>query len=58
VREALAKRRAGQRGPQKTPTKELVSLRLDRAVLTHFRAAGEGWQTRINAALKRLVAGK
>ncbi|MBD8065573.1 BrnA antitoxin family protein [Devosia sp. PTR5] len=36
--------------------KELVSLRLDRAVLQHFQDDGPGWQDRINAAL-RVVAG-
>ncbi len=36
--------------------KELVSLRLDRAVLEHFQDDGPGWQDRINAAL-RAVAG-
>jgi uncharacterized protein (DUF4415 family) len=41
-----------RRGPQKKPTKQLVSLRLDRDVLEHFRAAGRGWQSRINAALR------
>jgi len=32
--------------------KELVSLRLDRAVLEHFQDDGPGWQERINAALR------
>ncbi|MET3926527.1 BrnA antitoxin family protein [Devosia sp. 2618] len=36
--------------------KEMVSLRLDRAVLEHFQEDGPGWQDRINAAL-RGVAG-
>lgn len=36
--------------------KEMVSLRLDRAVLEHFQDDGPGWQDRINAAL-RAVAG-
>ena len=36
--------------------KELVSLRLDRAVLEHFQDDGPGWQDRINAAL-RVAAG-
>jgi len=49
--ERAAKRRA--RGPQKAPTKELVSLRLDRDVLTKFREQGRGWQVRINAALRK-----
>ena len=37
--------------------KEQVSLRLDQAVLDHFRAGGPGWQDRINAALRK-AAGK
>ena len=32
--------------------KEMVSLRLDRAVLEHFQEDGPGWQERINAALR------
>lgn len=32
--------------------KELVSLKLDRAVLEHFQDDGPGWQDRINAALR------
>jgi uncharacterized protein (DUF4415 family) len=36
--------------------KEMVTLRLDRAVLEHFQEDGPGWQDRINAAL-RLTAG-
>lgn len=36
--------------------KEMVSLRLDRAVLEHFQDDGPGWQERINAAL-RVAAG-
>ena len=43
------------RGPQKAPTKQLVSLRLDPEVIQHFRAGGEGWQSRINAALRTLI---
>jgi len=42
----------GVRGPQKAPTKELVSLRLSRDVVESFRASGDGWQTRIDRALK------
>ena len=36
--------------------KEMVTLRLDRAVLEHFQDDGPGWQDRINAAL-RIAAG-
>lgn len=32
--------------------KEMVSLRLDQAVIEHFQADGPGWQDRINAALR------
>ena len=35
--------------------REMVSLRLDSAVLTHFQKDGPGWQDRINEALKALV---
>jgi uncharacterized protein (DUF4415 family) len=45
-------RRRGQRGKQKTPTKVRVSLRLPADVVTHFRATGKGWQTRIDQALQ------
>jgi uncharacterized protein (DUF4415 family) len=45
------------RGPQKAPTKQLVSLRLDRDVIAHFKAQGAGWQTRINKALRTAMAG-
>ena len=49
-------RRPGQRGPQKAPTKQQVTVRLDRQLLAHFRRGGRGWQTRLNEALKRLVS--
>lgn len=47
----MFERMRGQRGPQKSPTKERVGLRLDHQVVEHFKAAGAGWQSRINAAL-------
>ena len=43
--------RRGKRGPQKAPTKKLVSLRLSPEVIEHFKASGPGWQTRIDGAL-------
>lgn len=52
----LPKRRRGQRGAQKTPTKQQVTLRLDSSVLEYFKTTGRGWQTRINEALKHIVA--
>mgnify|MGYP001605734235 CR=1 FL=1 len=47
----------GERGPQKSPTKQQVTLRLDRDVVERFRATGEGWQSRINAALRKAKVG-
>lgn len=49
---SLTGRRPGQRGPQKNPTKELITLRLDREVIAAYRATGPGWQGRMNEALK------
>jgi uncharacterized protein (DUF4415 family) len=50
------KRLPGQRGKQKAPTKELVTMRLDRVVVEHFKRGGDGWRARINATLKRGIA--
>lgn len=44
-----------RRGAQKTPTKEMISLRLDRDVLERWRATGPGWQGRVNEALRKAV---
>ncbi|ESX13065.1 BrnA antitoxin family protein [Mesorhizobium sp. M0179] len=47
------------REPSAAPNvRELVSIRIDRAVLDHFQEDGPGWQDRINDALRQLVAGK
>lgn len=43
--------RRGKRGPQKAPTKKLVSLRLSSEVIDHFKSTGRGWQTRIDSTL-------
>lgn len=40
------------RGPQKTPTKIPVTIRLSRDVVERFKASGTGWQTRVDTALK------
>jgi uncharacterized protein (DUF4415 family) len=53
----LAKRKRGQRGPRKKPTKVAVTLRLDRDVLGKFKKHGPGWQTRINDALRKAKVG-
>jgi len=47
-------RSRGERGPQKMPTKQQVTLRLDRDVIERFRATGSGWQGRINEALRKV----
>ncbi|WP_404404362.1 BrnA antitoxin family protein [Pelagibacterium halotolerans] len=51
----LPKRKAGQRGPQRAPTKRQITLRLDEEVITYFREQGPGWQSRINETLKKAV---
>jgi uncharacterized protein (DUF4415 family) len=51
----LLKRKPGQRGPQKAPLKQQVTLRLDPEVLAYFKAKGRGWQVRINDALRSLM---
>lgn len=38
--------------PLKENRKELVSVRYDADILAEFRAMGEGWQTRMNDALR------
>ena len=40
-------------GPNRTAPKEAVNIRLDPDVLAYFRATGRGWQSRINAALRK-----
>ena len=44
------------RGPQKAPTKVLMSVRLDADVIAFFKATGDGYQTRINDELRKVVA--
>jgi len=41
--------------PLGSGTKAQVTLRLDVDVLEKFKASGDGWQTRINEALKSWV---
>jgi uncharacterized protein (DUF4415 family) len=48
----LAASRRG-RGPQKQPTKVAVSLRLTREVVERIKADRPGWQSRMDAALKK-----
>jgi uncharacterized protein (DUF4415 family) len=39
--------------PKSANPKRAVSLRLDPDVLAHFRSTGRGWQSRINALLRK-----
>ncbi|MBA3997812.1 MAG: hypothetical protein C0466_11660 [Candidatus Accumulibacter sp.] len=38
--------------PRAAVTKERITIRLSRDVVEQFRASGDGWQTRVDAALK------
>lgn len=53
----ISNRKRGERGAQKQPTKQQVTLRLDRDVLERFRSTGGGWQSRINEALRKARIG-
>ena len=55
LRETLGVRR---RGPQKAPTKVSTTIRLDADLLETLKATGEGWQTRVNALVRRELMGK
>ena len=46
------RRKVGVRGAQRAPTKERITIRLSQDVVTSFRATGDGWQTRVDAALQ------
>ncbi len=54
--EASLRRRG--RPTEGATAKVQVTLRLDAAVLAHFKARGPGWQTRINAALVKAISAK
>jgi uncharacterized protein (DUF4415 family) len=42
--------------PKADVTKVRVGIRLSPEVLDHFKASGDGWQTRIDAALRQHIA--
>jgi uncharacterized protein (DUF4415 family) len=48
-------RLVSKRGPQKTPTKIPVSIRLSPEVVKHFKSKGPGWQSRIDDALRKIA---
>ncbi len=39
--------------PKAEITKERITIRLSRDVVTQFRSTGEGWQTRMDSALRQ-----
>lgn len=56
ARAAVAtKRKLRQRGAQRSPVKQLVSVRYSPEVLAYFKSEGPGWQTRMDEALKQWV---
>jgi uncharacterized protein (DUF4415 family) len=52
---AEQKRRQGERGLQKAPTKVAVTLRLDPDLVEQLKAGGKGWQTRVNETLRKVA---
>jgi uncharacterized protein (DUF4415 family) len=46
---------ARRRGPQKTPLKKPVAIRLSQDVIDYFKGTGKGWQGRIDAILHEWV---
>ena len=53
---AKIKKGVGERGPQKSPTKVPISIRVSPDVAEFFRAKGKGWQGCIDNVLKDYVA--
>lgn len=51
--DGFMRRRPGQRGPNKRPTKAQVTIRMEPATLDAWRASGPGWQTRLGEVLTR-----
>ncbi len=51
LQEKLASRKT--RGPQTKPKKISTTIRLSSDVVESFKATGDGWQTRIDLALKQ-----
>jgi uncharacterized protein (DUF4415 family) len=48
----VAKLSTRKRGPQKAPVKDRITIRLSKEVVEKFRATGEGWQVRVDTALR------
>ena len=41
--------------PKAEVTKERITIRLSRDIVTQFRATGDGWQTRMDSALRQFI---
>ena len=41
--------------PRVVHPKERINIRLSHEVVTYFKAAGDGWQTRIDSALRQFI---
>jgi uncharacterized protein (DUF4415 family) len=55
--EKVAKEMLKPRGrPRVEFPKERINIRLSHEVVEHFKSAGEGWQTRIDNALRQFIA--
>lgn len=52
LRQKLSSRK---RGPQKSPKKVPVSIRLSPDVVASFRASGAGWQSRVDEILREHI---
>ena len=54
--EKVAKEMLKPRGrPRVALPKERINIRLSHEVIEHFKEAGEGWQTRIDRALRQFI---
>ena len=53
-----AQLRRGRGRPKTAAAKQQVSLRLDPAIVEHFKATGAGWRTRINDELLSVIRRK
>ena len=53
---AFPKARGRPRGSTKPQPKQQIALRVDADVLARYNAAGSGWQTRMNEALRAALA--
>lgn len=51
--EAIEKKLAGR--PKLDNPKQAISIRLDAEVIERFKASGDGWQSRMNEALRKAV---